>query len=244
MSFPVILDKSSPSTADTPLPGQISQIAGWLEDLFGIPNATNITGALLSLGALTDGKVATDTVVKGSSPFKRLIGTEASAKDVRVVEDAGILKVQHNTGTEAAPTWTDRFWIDLSNGQITKGSEFPGGGVTVLLFKQAAAPAGWTRVVDAGNTDAAIIIRQNSEVPGVGGTWSISGLTVASHTHGSPLTTSAPTGISSVGTTGGQALVANDTHTHTVTVAAASPAATGDGLWRPKYVDVIAASKD
>ena len=105
MSFPVSIDKNAPATTDTPLPTQISQIGGWLEDLFGLPNATNILGAILSLGTLTDGKVATDTVVKASTPFKRLIGTEGSAKDFRLAESAGLILLQVNTATEAAPTW-------------------------------------------------------------------------------------------------------------------------------------------
>lgn len=105
MSFPVSIDKNAPATTDTPLPTQISQIGGWLQDLFGLPNATNILGAILSLGTLTDGKVATDTVIKASTPFKRLIGTEGSAKDFRLVESAGLILLQVNTATEAAPTW-------------------------------------------------------------------------------------------------------------------------------------------
>jgi hypothetical protein len=51
--------------------------------------------------------------LKASTPALRLIGTEVNAKDFRVVETAGSLVVQLNTGTEASPTWADKFKIRM-----------------------------------------------------------------------------------------------------------------------------------
>ena len=77
-------------------------------DLFGLPSATNITAAIMSLGTLTDGKIATAPVLKASTPFYRIIGTESSFQDLRVIENAGALNLDKNTGTEAVPVWTRR----------------------------------------------------------------------------------------------------------------------------------------
>lgn len=87
---------------------------------------------------------------------------------------------------------------------------FPVG--TVMIFKQAAAPTGWTRVTDAGNTDAALILRTNGEVPGTGGSWVISGLSATA-----PVITMdayTPAGTVSQPTFAGNAM---GTHTHTFT---------------------------
>ena len=50
-------------------------------------------------------------VVKTSTPEVRLIGTEVDAMDFRIVESAGLLNFQLNTGTEASPTWEDKLSI-------------------------------------------------------------------------------------------------------------------------------------
>jgi hypothetical protein len=55
---------------------------------------------------------------KGATPSIRLTGTEASAKDVLITENAGILSIQRNDGTEGSPTWTDILKIDLPNNKI------------------------------------------------------------------------------------------------------------------------------
>lgn len=122
MAFPVLINPSAPADSDNPGLGddEFRALKQQILDLFGIPASTNITAAIMSLGALLDGKVALDTVVKGSSPFKRLIGTEASGKDTRLVETGGFVKIQVNTNTEASPTWADVFSASLS----TKAAAF------------------------------------------------------------------------------------------------------------------------
>jgi hypothetical protein len=116
MSFPVLLDSAIPANSESPSLGaaRIRALTQALLDLFGIPNATNVTAAIASMGSLTDGKLATLPVGKASSPFLRLIGTEASAKDMRLVETGGVAKIQINVGTEGSPSWSDIVSINLA----------------------------------------------------------------------------------------------------------------------------------
>src|SRR5437667_4655479 len=52
---------------------------------------------------------------------------------------------------------------------------------TVMLFRMAAPPVGWTRVVDATKTDSVIRVLLNGEALADGGSWVISGCTVQGH---------------------------------------------------------------
>ena len=65
-------------------------------------------------------------LMKMSTPYVRFIGTEGSAVDYRLVETAGSMKLQKNTGTEATPTWADLVDID-SNGNLNAVSLKVGG---------------------------------------------------------------------------------------------------------------------
>ena len=60
-----------------------------------------------------------DQGIKKNTPAIRLIGTEVSAKDIRIVESAGTLKIQKNLGVEASPTWSDVFSLDLNTLVVT-----------------------------------------------------------------------------------------------------------------------------
>ena len=53
-------------------------------------------------------------LMRMSTPYVRFIGTEGSAVDYRLVETAGSMKLQKNTGTEGTPTWSDLVDIDSS----------------------------------------------------------------------------------------------------------------------------------
>lgn len=126
---------------------------------------------------------------------------------------------------------------------------FPSG--TKMVFRQAAAPVGWTREVDAGNTDAVPMLRLNNEAPGAGGSWTITGLTADAHTHGpGNLGGTTDTSDSQLVEGGAPALAATAAHTHqfAVTTGATSTASangvTSTGAWRPKFVDLISAVKD
>jgi len=65
-------------------------------------------------------------LMKMSTPYVRFIGTEGSAVDYRLVETAGSMKLQKNTGTEGTPTWADLVDID-SNGNLNAVSLKVGG---------------------------------------------------------------------------------------------------------------------
>jgi len=69
----------------------------------------NLVGDLAARLNLAGGQMTGRIDVKMAMPYVRLIGTEASAKDWRMVESAGSLLMQENTGTEATPTWVTRF---------------------------------------------------------------------------------------------------------------------------------------
>jgi hypothetical protein len=121
MPFPVSFNKNAPATTDTPGSGddELRALKDQIELLFGIPDATNLTGAFWALGAHTDGKLARLPITKAALPYLRLIGTEVGGKDVQLVEDAGSVKLQENTGTEAAPVWTTRILFPMAAGTVT-----------------------------------------------------------------------------------------------------------------------------
>ncbi len=83
-----------------------SPVAGYL-----IYNSTDGRFQIYTGSAWADVLSSVLAALKTSTPALRLIGTETNAKDFRVVESAGSLIVQLNTGTEASPTWTDKFKI-------------------------------------------------------------------------------------------------------------------------------------
>lgn len=56
--------------------------------------------------------------IRQSTPNVRLVGREVSGADIRIVEDAGRLKVQKNTGLEGTPTWSDLVVIVASDGSL------------------------------------------------------------------------------------------------------------------------------
>lgn len=60
-----------------------------------------------------------DIKVRKSTPAVRLCGTEASANDVLIREQTGVLYFYKNTGSEGAPTWTEFFNINGTTGAIT-----------------------------------------------------------------------------------------------------------------------------
>jgi hypothetical protein len=133
---------------------------------------------------------------------------------------------------------------------------------TIMLFRQAAAPTGWTRQVDATRTDSVIRVLLNSEALADGGSWTVSGLSFAGnalpgHQHqegiifngGQDNWVDAPFGtVAASGSTGHAASIAADASLRSLTqsVSAGTPSGTvsQDGSWRPKHVDVIAATKD
>lgn len=125
---------------------------------------------------------------------------------------------------------------------------------TVMCFFQAAAPTGWTQVTTQNDKVLRVVSGTGG---GAAGSWTISGLTVDSHTlsvteipahlhtgsdvrnvtgstnHSNLGGTHANFTNSQDGTTG--SIGGGGGHVHTLTA---------DGAWRPAYIDVIIASKD
>lgn len=58
-----------------------------------------------------------DVIIEKDTPAVRLIGTETSAEDYRIVESGGDLLIQRNTGSKASPSWTDVAKRDHSDGR-------------------------------------------------------------------------------------------------------------------------------
>lgn len=265
MALPFSINNADPADVDSPGLGaqEFRDLKQTLLDMFGIPNNTPISAAILSLGALVDGKIATAPILKGNNPSHRLIGTEGSALDVQLREQAGFLGFARNTGSEAAPAFS-RVWMWDMNSATNRGQwahantatrtwtmpdqsgtvdVLPAG--TVMLFRQAAAPTGWTRVVDAAHTDSVIIVRSNSEGVGFGGTWT------TAHAHQLPINDNNAGfdrfGASyGVGTsmTGSDNLVLGGGTPVGFRLRSESVSVNGDSSWRPKFTDVILASKN
>ncbi|MDR7537419.1 MAG: hypothetical protein QN183_13770 [Armatimonadota bacterium] len=99
----------------------------------------------------------------------------------------------------------------------------PAGSRTV--FVQAAAPAGW--VQDTSVADRMVRLVAGSRGP-QGGSWTISGLSVASHAHG---------------VTTGNRMSDAPANPRGQSISAATATVTGDGTWRPPVIDAIVAAR-
>lgn len=211
MALPWIVTPTVPQGTDSPgnAPDIFHSLWTLFLDIFNAPGNVAITGNVMSLGPNTDGKLELLPVTKAANPFLRLIGTEPGAADVRTIEEAGVYSIQINRGSEGTPNWQDAWRFGLTTNFavafVNVASAFrvytfpdksgtlamlddlglPSG--TRMLFQQAAAPAGWTRVVNAALTDSVVRIVSNNEVPGSGGTWTITGLVSPAHSHEIPL---------------------------------------------------------
>jgi hypothetical protein len=111
-----------------------------------------------------------------------------------------------------------------------RGTLIPVG--TKMVFDQDTAPTGWTR--DTAQNDR--VIRLVSGARADGGSWTISGLAGAAHTH--PITT----GTIGRGDAGASVLVINSVTSPTG--AASSTTVTHTPGWRPLHHDMITATKD
>lgn len=131
MALPATINPTTPAGADARKLGddQIRALKQSLIDILGLPNNQAISGAVFSIN--TSGQISAISITgtpidskyidfvdlantltqawfKGASPNIRLVGTEGNAKDWRIIEDGGVIKLQQNTGTEGSPTWSDR----------------------------------------------------------------------------------------------------------------------------------------
>lgn len=172
-----------------------------------------VTTAGGAITAVEDQRQLSPLVNRAATPYLRLIGTEASAADLRIVEDAGLLQVHKNTATEDQPVWALKLAIAFAavgSVQLVEGvtaarvqtfpdkdgtfamlSDISAGSFdagTRMYFDQGAAPTGWTRDVTASLNDRAIRIVTGARTPN-GGDWAITGMsvTLGAHWHEVPI---------------------------------------------------------
>lgn len=149
MGLPQILNPLTPLGSDARKLGddQIRALKLFISEVFGLPVSPNtVDNAVFSIN--TSGDISAIRLLgtpikskyidgddianaidqlwfKSASPNIRLVGTEANAKDWRVIEDKGCIKFQLNGGTEAIPVWENRLIMtSTGNLQILSGTAF------------------------------------------------------------------------------------------------------------------------
>lgn len=130
-------------------------------------------------------------------------------------------------------------WITISDPY----SLIPQG--TVMLFVQASAPTGWTKITTYHDKLLRVV---NSSGAGTGGTWNISGFTIDNHTltvDEIPAHTHGGAPGEAQGAGGGSAYYNRNGVTESTGGGQGhSHGFTATGTWRPEYVNCIFASKD
>lgn len=159
--------------------------------------------------------------------LKGATGARPAAGDYGMYFDTTRSVLQRDNGTS---------WEDI-------GVAIPSG--TVMVFYQASAPTGWTKVTTHNDKVLRVVSGSGG---GSGGTIATStslahSHTVDSHTHSVSGTTSGPTGTNSGGPGAGSA---DSVHTHTLstTSGASAPGTDSQLAGALAYIDVICASKD
>lgn len=170
--------------------------------------------------------------------FPGTLGSTAGQHKIPVVGSAP-------TGAEGRLAIVNNILQWFSNGQWR--STFPAG--TRMLFAQASAPAGWTQDTSLNDRVLRVVSGQGG---GIGGSWTITGLTVQGHAltidempaHSHTI----PYKQANTKASGGEPILEPGTpNVVTSTVGggqAHSHGLTADGTWRPAYLDVIVAAKD
>ena len=107
MAVPVTWDATAPAGTDSPALGddELRFIKQSLIDLFGFIASPSTNDWLV-------------LQFRGDPAFLRFKDTGSSGLDFRMLNDAGVVRIQRNTGTEASPTWTDEFSLDVISQQV------------------------------------------------------------------------------------------------------------------------------
>lgn len=243
----------------------------------GLIRLMQVTTAGGAITAVVDQRLLSPVSIVTDSPYIRLAGQEATGVDYKIREDSGSIDIQKNVGVSFDdPEWADRWSFIPSNfplrleagntqertlifpdkddtlatlSDIGSSAFAPG---TRMLFDNDAAPTGWTRVVTLDDYLPRIVSGARSD----GGSWTVSGLTAASHvlttaeipshSHAAPggnlfaLKNIGAGAFIDAGAFGDTAADTDTTgggggHTHSVT---------SDATWRPLHRDVILCEKD
>jgi len=107
---------------DSGLDTLFSEINGQLDDANIKTNAgisqskiANLVSNLSDKLNIIGGQMTGAPWLRWITPYMRLQGTEGSAKDWRFAENAGLITLDVNTGTEAVPIWTNRYQFRSPN---------------------------------------------------------------------------------------------------------------------------------
>lgn len=121
---------------------------------------------------------------------------------------------------------------------------------TYMPFLLPSAPVGWVQLTDIGWNDRMMRLVSTTG-QGVGGSWTISGLSTetVAHVHTFSTNTGGPSGtVNYQGPVGGGAISAAPDHVHAIAVSTSAESAlhshTGDGGWRPAYANFIVCYRD
>lgn len=188
----------------------------------------------MALEDLTGPNVFIDALVE-ANPF----GTDPKSEG-----DDHIRGVKNVLGNQF-PALTEAVTATAAELNSTSTPEFPSG--TIMLFSQSSAPTGWTKLTD--RHDYAIITTTSTDGGTTLGSWVISGLTNASHTHSVTIPTSSGPAGGTVNVSQQQlnVLVPSTAHTHTISNGSAdsqTPLISSDATWRPLHVKVIRGQKN
>jgi len=241
-------------------------------DIFGITVDVNVTETPLDLD--NSGRITKQLLrLAAAAPMGIRFRDTTNGKEFRLSLNNNSITIDHNTGSEGTPTWTNRLTISLTTGLPTLGSSTDpsgandlarkayvdsvaaGGGPipagTKMLFFQAAAPSGWTK--DLVQNDKVVRVTTGSG-GGTGGNWTITGLTVQGHTltigeipsHNH--TYDKPTNIQVYNGAGASQAVSDISQGSTTGSAGGGGShthgITAGSSWRPAYIDCIICTKN
>ena len=95
--------------------------------------------------------------IKAGNPYLRLIGTESSGADWRLVEDAGSILLQENTGSETTPTWVTRLSF-LVSGPFSSNIHIKKDTPSLRLIGTEGSAKDWQLIEVAGQ----ILLEENT----------------------------------------------------------------------------------
>jgi len=218
------------------------------------PPGSEVLCASNSFQEMTPTQLATALTTLGGTTTGKALFTTASASAARTTLGLGTAAVL-NVGTSASniPQLDGSARLPAVDGSLlTNIAAVPAG--TRMLFVQASAPAGWTKLTT--NNDRTILITSGVTGGGTGGNWvPASDMTVGdttltisqipSHSHTMERAPSAASGAINMVVDFGSGVVSppwdtgsagsGDPHTHTIS---------SGGTWRPQHVLVIECSKN
>lgn len=153
---------------DTDLDTLYSEINGQLDDANIKTNAgiaqskiANLIANLSDKLNIIGGQMTGAPWLRWITPYIRLQGLEGSAKDWRIAENAGLLTLDLNTGTEANPVWAAQYQFRSPNVQIDDADvatkkfvdDTEAAALAALVYKRVAKTANQTINLSAALTN-------------------------------------------------------------------------------------------